>query len=286
MLLLPFIFSILFVAIPLALMAAGVQLNWIAWLSIAFGVVGILAIGAQMLGFTPAGRPAKQRSGKSRRPTKTVLHKGPLPELSANKQAQVRRAIRAMTNAGIFAPQSPDPAKLYAGVADDPYPVGPDTVLFALMGANYYHPDFDPALYQDNLAFHDMQVETPADRIEEMIRDLERLSAGALTIADLTVTQDIVDPAQRMVRTDVSMAINGTPVRFSEEHHFKYFPLKLHPLIAGHMPAERRFANLWIDQGAFVTALAPGAVEAINEKLKLTPNSRCQWDWIEPEGSV
>ena len=65
----------------------------------------------------------------------------------------------------------------------------------------------------------------------------------------------------------------------SENHPFKYFRIGLHQAIAAHMPSDRRFAWLWVDQGAFVTALAPGTVEVMNAALKLTPNSRSCWDW-------
>lgn len=279
-LLLPFAFSILFVAIPLAMTMAGVRLDVIGWLSIAFGAVGIVAVGAQLLGYRPKQRTGRSRSGKSRAREQRVQHQGALPELSANKQAQVRRAVKVMAQAGVFAPTPPDPALLYAGAAEMDWSIQPDVILFALFGADYYHPGFDPAPHLGNLVLHDIQVETPAEFIEAMIRDLERLSAGALTIAGLQVTQEIVDAEARTVRTDATMTINGEPVIFTEEHHFKYFPIGLHPAIAAHMPPDRRFAALWVDQGAFVTVLAPGAVETMNAALKLTPNSRCHWDWI------
>lgn len=286
-LLLPFAFSILFVAIPLSMTMVGVRLVWIGWLSIAFGAVGIVAVGAQLLGYRPHQRTRRSRSGKSRAPEKPVHHKGPLPELSANKQAQVRRVVKVMAQAGVFAPTPPDPALLYAGAAEMDWSIQPDVILLALPEASYYHPGFDPAPHLANLAFHDIQVETPAEHIEAMIRDLERLSAGALVIADLQVTQEIIDPDARSVRTSATMTINGTPLTFAEDHHFKYFPLGLHAAIAAHMPTDSRFAWLWVDQGAFVTALAPGAVEAINEALKLTPNSRSFWDWIvEPAATA
>lgn len=279
-LLLPFAFSILFVAIPLAMTMAGVRLDVIGWLSIAFGAVGIVAVGAQLLGYRPKQRTGRSRSGKSRAPEKRVHHKGALPELSANKQAQVRRAVKVMAQAGVFAPTPPDPALLYAGAAEMDWSIQPDVILLALQEVGYYHPGFDPAPHLANLAIHDVQVETPGERIEAMIRDLERLSAGALVIADLQVSQEVIDTAARTVRTSATMTINGTPLTFAEEHHFKYFPIGLHPAIAAHMPPDRRFAALWVDQGAFVTVLAPGAVETMNAALKLTPNSRCHWDWI------
>ncbi len=276
----PGLSSLIFIAIPVGIFIATGSIDFVGWLSLTFGTIGLVASVALVMGwsFGPQPRPRRSKSGRQR--SKPVHHKGPLPELSANKQAQVRRVVRVMAQAGVFAPTPPDPALLYAGAAEMNWSIQPDVVLLALLEAEYYHPGFDPAPHLANLALHDIQVETPAERIETMIRDLERLSAGALVIADLQVAQEIIDPAARTVRTSATMTINGTPLTFTEDHHFKYFPPGLHPAIAAHMPAERRFAWLWVDQGAFVTALAPGTVEVMNAALKLTPNSRSCWDWI------
>jgi hypothetical protein len=275
----PGLSSLIFIAIPLGIRITTGSLNWIGWLSLAFGTLGLFASIALVMGWTIGPQPRPRRS-KPFTPPKPVHHKGPLPELSANKQAQVRRIVKVMAQAGVFAPTTPDPAILYAGAAEMDWSIQPDVILFTLLEADYYHPGFDAAPHLGNLALHDMQVETPAERIEAMIRDLERLSAGALTIGDLVVTQDIVDDAARTVRTSATMTINGQPVTFAEDHHFKYFPMGLHPTIARHMPTDRRFAWLWVDQGAFVTALPPGAVEAMNSAFKLGDKSRCRWEWI------
>lgn len=283
----PGLSSLVFIAIPVGILIATGTLNWIGWASLAFGALGLFASVALVMGWSIGPQPRGRRSAPRGQRSKPVQHKGPLPELSPNKQAQVRRVVRVMTQAGVFAPTPPDPALLYAGAAEMDWSIQPDVVLLALPEASYYHPGFDPVPHLANLAFHDIQVETPAEYIETMIRDLERLSDGALVIGDLHVTQEIVDPNARTVRTHATMTINGAPLSFAEDHHFKYFPIGLHPAIAAHMPAERRFAWLWVDQGAFVTALAPGAVEAMNAALKLTPNSRSFWDWIvEPPATA
>lgn len=277
----PGLSSLAFIAIPLGILIATDSLNWIGWLSLGFGALGLFASVALVMGWTlgPQPRPRRSTPAGQRKP---VHHKGPLPELSANKQAQVRRVVKVMAQAGLFVPTPPDPALLYAGAAEMDWSIQPDVILLALQEADYYHPGFDPAPHLANLAFHDIQVETPAERIEAMIRDLECLSAGALTIGDLVVTQDSLDGATRTVRTSATMTINGEPVTFVEEHHFKYFPMSLHSTIGERMPPDRRFANLWVDQGAFITALAPGAVATMNDALKLSDKSRCQWEWIAP----
>lgn len=283
----PGLSSLIFIAIPLGILIATGSIDLVGWLSLAFGTIGLVASVALVLGWSFGPQPRSRRSAPRAQRSKPVYHKGPVPELSANKQAQVRRVVKVMAQAGVFAPTPPDPALLYAGAAEMGWSIQPDVILLALPEADYYQPGFDPAPHLANLAFHDIQVETPAEYIEAMIRDLERLSAGALVIADLQVTQDIIDPDARTVRTSVTMTINGTPLTFTDDHHFKYFPTGLHPAIAAHMPPDRRFAWLWVDQGAFVTALAPGAVEAMNDALKLTPNSRSFWDWIvEPAATA
>lgn len=276
----PGLSSLVFITIPLGILIATGSIDLVGWLSLAFGTLGLVASVALVMGWPLAPQPRSRGSKPGRQRSKPVYHKGPVPELSANKQAQVRRVVRVMTQAGVFAPTPPDPALLYAGAAEMDWSIQPDVILLALPEASYYQPGFDPAPHLANLALHSIQVETPAEYIETMIRDLERLSAGALAIADLQVSQEIVDPDARTVRTSATMTINGTPLSFAEDHHCKYFPIGLHPVIAAHMPPDRRFAWLWVDQGAFVTALAPGAVEAMNAALKLTPNSRSCWDWI------
>lgn len=236
------------------------------------GVPALLAAGFSFLRY----------GAKRLKPARPAHHQGPLPELSANKQAQVRRMVKAMGTVGVFAPQMPDPAKLYAGMADYPYPVSPFAILSALGEANYYHPDFDPAPCLGNLAFHDNQVEAPSERIADMIRDMERLSAGALVIEGLAVDQQIVD-GTREVRSTATMTVNGVPLTIDETHPYKYFPLTLHPALAARMPHNRRFASLWSDSGAFLTVLAPGGVEAMNAAMKLDPSRHETWEWIGPD---
>lgn len=241
----------------------------------AWSLSGVPALLAEGFSFLRAGR---RRSA----PVRALHHEGPLPELSANKQAQVRRMVKAMAAAGVFAPEVPDPAKLYAGMANYPYPASPVALLSALGEAEYYHPGFDPARYLGNLACHDSQVETPPERIEEMIRDMVRLSAGALVIEGLTVEQQDIE-GSREVRSVATMTVNGDPLTIDETHHYKYFPLTLHPVLAARMPPDRRFAALWSDGGTFLTVLAPGAVEAMNTAMKRDPAEQETWEWLVPD---
>lgn len=277
----PGLSSLVFILIPLGILIASGSLNWIGWASLAFGTLGLFASVALVMGWTIGPQPRPRRS-KPFTPPKPVHHKGPLPALSPARQGQVRRAVQAMADAGVFAPEAPDPAILYPGVAEQDEPVKPDTILLALVEANYYHPDFDPASCMANLAQHDIQVEAFADYYEAIVADLVRLSRGALTVTDLAVTQTGSPQGDRMVRTTVAMTVNGEPLALEADHHVKYFHGFVHEALAARMPADLRLAWLWVDQGAFVTALPPGAVETMNTAFKLTEKSRCQWEWIAP----
>lgn len=275
----PGLSSLVFIAIPLGILAATGSLNWIGWVSLAFGTLGLFASVALVMGWTIGPQPRPRRS-KPFAPPKPVHHKGPLPTLSPARKGQVRRAVQVMADAGVFAPQTPDPAILYPGAAEQDEKVESDTILLALVEADYYHPDFDPMSCMANVTLHDMQVETFADYYEAVIADLVRLSRGALTVTDLAITQTDSPQGDRMVRTCVAMTVNGEPLTLEADHHIKYFDPFVHQALAARMPADLRFAWLWVDQGAFVTALPPGAVEAMNAALKLTDKSRCHWEWV------
>lgn len=284
-LIVPLIGSVAFAGIPVAMFLTGATLNGLHYVSFGFGLIGLIAVGVQLAGFKPPEyqpKPSRKRSRASTA-TKPVHHQGPLPELSASKQAQVRRGVRIMAEAGVFGTMTPDPALLYAGIAAQEWSVLPDAILFALMEANYYHPDFDPAPFFDHVVLHDTQVETPAERVEEMIRDIARLSRGTLRIDDLVVEQAIVPDADRLVRTTATMTINGQTASFDEEHRYKQLPLTLHPVLAEHLPADRGLAVLWVDQGMISCVLTRGAVEAMNAGFKIGPKSRCEWAWIDAE---
>jgi hypothetical protein len=275
----PGLSSLVFIFLALSILIATGSLNWIGWASLAFGALGLFASVALVMGWQIGPQP-RHRPGRTLTRPKPVHHKGPLPALSPARQGQVRRAVQVMADAGVFAPTAPDPAILYPGVAEQDETVKPDTILLALVEANYYHPDFDPASCMANLAQHDMQVEAFADYYEMVIADLVRLSRGALTVTDLAVTQTGSPQGDRMVRTTVTMTVNGEPLTLEADHHIKYFDPFIHEALAARMPADLRLGWLWVDQGAFVTALVPGAVEAMNTAFKLTDKSRCQWEWI------
>jgi hypothetical protein len=85
---------------------------------------------------------AKMRQKPS---TARLQWQGPIPQLSKAKQAQVRRLHKVMAQAGVFAPEVPDPVMAFAAFAADKQPVDWVGVLQSLAEAPYYHPELDEA---------------------------------------------------------------------------------------------------------------------------------------------
>lgn len=128
---------------------------------------------------------------------------GPVPELSANKQAQVRRIVKALADAGIFAPAPPEPRFAFPGQADRGGKVTVDSVMSALAEANVYFPDDDHSQWQGNLLMEPMEdYRGTQDWIEELEAKLGGLKPGHVLVSsfddqDLYVTQvpgDKVEP--------------------------------------------------------------------------------------------
>lgn len=231
---------------------------------------------------------ARWIGGKGDAPAaKPLRHTGPLPELSAGKQAQVCRAIKLLTEAGIFR-ATLDPAMLYPGVAERDAPVKPDIIFEALSEAAYYHPDFDAAPYGANLVLHETQVEQPESYLAQQIADLARLSGGALVIGDVSVEQ-VRRAGTRTVDTRIAMTVNGAPVTLAYPGDDKYLSTVIHHDLATRLRAldtRQRFAWMWGDAGPWISCLADGAVDALNDAFKLTPTAPCRWEWIDAEAPI
>jgi len=223
-----------------------------------------------------AGQLARKKSKPSG--SAPVHHKGPLPELSASRQADVRRVVRVMAEQGVFAPDAPDPALLYAGAAEMDESVKPDTILSILEETSYYHPGFDPAAWMANLAMHDSKAEQDE---AEQIADLVRLAGRGLDVRDVRI--DHSAEVDRRIPVTIAMTVNGEPLSLAYAGDAKYLSTHIHHALATRLDAAntgRRLAWLWTDQGAWISALPDGAVEALNATLKLTPQSRCCWEWV------
>ncbi|WP_260581025.1 hypothetical protein [Sphingopyxis sp. PET50] len=212
-----------------------------------------------------------------------VHHKGALPELLPSRQADVRRVVRVMAEHGVFAPEVPDAALFYPGVAEMDESVKPDTILAALGELDYYHPGTDPARFMANLVMLESDAEQYPEYLREQIADLERLAGGALQVSGIAPDSMPWPADEWAVPTRVAMIVNGDPLTLTYNGHVKYASTHIQHALALRLDAAkagRRFAWLWTDQGAWISALPDGAVEALNAALKLTPKGRCCWEWV------
>jgi len=209
-----------------------------------------------------------------------VHHNGPLPELSASRQADVRRVVRVMTEQGVFAPEVPDAALFYPGVAEMDESVKPDTILAALGELDYYHPGTDPARFMANLVMLDSKTEQEPAYLREQVEALARIAD--LPIADLTIDADW-PPHDGPVPVRIALQAGGAPLAIAYAGAVKYASSHIAHAIdarAGAVATGRRLAWLWTDQGAWIAGLPAGTVEAMNAALKLKPQGRCHWEWI------
>lgn len=271
------------VAVSVVLGAACLATGFYWGAAFFLGIVALLLVLALAVyqGWIPgpgerAGQLAQRRPAS--RVSAPVHHKGPFPELSASRQADVRRVVRVMAEHGVFAPDVPDPALLYAGVAEMDESVKPDTILSILEEVSYYHPDADPAAWMANLVMHDSKAEQDE---AEQIADLVRLANGGLEVGDVRI--DYGAEVDRRISVTIAMTVNGEPVTLAYPGNVKYLSTHIHHALATRLDAAatgRRFAWLWTDQGAWISALPKGAIEAMNATLKLKPQSRCYWEWV------
>ncbi|WP_077147150.1 hypothetical protein [Sphingopyxis sp. KK2] len=222
---------------------------------------------------------------RRREAAQPIAPRGPPPELSPARKTAVRKTVAIMAEQGLFAPEVPDPALFFPGVAEMDESVKPDTILAALGELDYHHPGTDPARFMANLAMLDSKTEQDPAYLRGRIADLERLARGALQISDLVVDADW-PPAGRIMPTRIAMTVNGAPLAIAYDGDVKYASTHIQHALAQRLDAagaKRRFAWLWTDQGAWISALPDGAVEAMNGAMKLTPQSRCCWAWVSDE---
>ncbi|KQZ64361.1 hypothetical protein ASD67_07690 [Sphingopyxis sp. Root1497] len=215
-------------------------------------------------------------------PQPPIVPRAPPPDLSPARKAAVRKTVAVLAAHDLFAPETPDPALFFPGVADMDESVKPDTVLAALGELDHYHPGTDPARFMANLAMLDAKTEQDPDYLRGQIADLERLADGALRISDVVIDA-VWPPAERIMPVRISLTVNGAPLTIAYDGDVKYASSHIQHALALHLDAAkagRRFAWLWTDQGAWIAALPDGAVEALNAALKLKPQGRCVWEWV------
>lgn len=249
-----------------------------------FSVVlgGFAALGAWCFAGIPAlvvDTAGWIRGAKKAKPEVTH-HSGPLPLLSPRRQGNVRRIVRVMAANGLFVPEVPDPALLFAPLAERDAPVNPDILLDALSEVDFYHPGADADRWMGNLviqASHGEQDEA------QQIADIARLTGDALDVRDVVVRRG----GQRIAPVEISMTVNGEGMTLGYMAHPKYLSTHIHHALAVRLRAGgsgKRLAALWVaDQGVWLSVLADGAVEALNADLKLGPRANSAWSWVDEE---
>lgn len=224
------------------------------------------------------------RGRRARQSPLAAHHTGPLPELSARRQADVRRIVRVMASHGLFVPDAPDPTLLFASVAERDEPVEPDIVLDAIGEAEYYHPGTDPTRWLGNLVMHGSKAEQDE---AQQIADIARLASGALDVRDITVRRSAMPGPQHSSRVDVTMTVNGDLVTLGYAGHTKYLSTHIHHALACKLRAGgsgKRLAALWVpDQGVWLSVVADGSAEKLNAELKLGPRADSAWSWMDEE---
>jgi len=218
--------------------------------------------------------------GAGKAKPKATHHSGPLPHLSPRRQGDVRRIVRVMAAHGLFVPEVPDPALLYAPVAGRDEPVKPDVLLDALGEVNFYHPGTDVNRWMGNLVLHASHGEQDEAL---QIADIARLAGDALDVRDVAVRHG----EHRIAPVEVAMTVNGEAVTLGYMAEAKYLSTHIHHALAIRLRAGgsgKRLAALWVaDQGVWLSVLADGAVEALNTELKLGPRANCAWSWVDEE---
>jgi hypothetical protein len=242
----------------------------------AWSFAGIPALVRDLVGLVRGRGKPRARS--------SVQHQGPLPELSAHRQRELRRQVRVMAAQGLFVPEVPDAALLFAGVAERDAPVKPDVILDAIGEVDYYHPGADARRWLGNLAMHDSKAEQDE---EAQIADIVRLAGGALDVRDIAVRYSAVAGHPRIRQVDIGMTVNGAAVTLGYVGHSKYLSTHIHHALAVRLRdggSGKRLAALWVaDQGVWLSVLADGAVAALNAELKLGARSDLAWSWVDEE---
>lgn len=217
----------------------------------------------------PDVRPAKSRSA-----SRTAIGHapqaawaGPLPELDAAGQGDVRRIVDALTRAGLLAPEVPDAALAFPHVADSMAngadEIALEDVLHALSDPReWFGGAVDPARWSASFVVHETQVEQEPEYLVQQVRDLARISHGALVVDQVDVVEGPAGP-DRAIPITMRLLLNGQPQEWHWLGQAKYLSTVLH----GHMARAlaqadtgRGFAFFYLDQGFVFACLEHGAL--------------------------
>lgn len=211
------------------------------------------------------------------------------PVLAPARKGLVRRVVKLMGDEGVFAPDVPDPAMLFEGVADWDGPVTQAAVLGALDEANYWHPDFDPERCMANVVMHNSHAEQFEETLRGQIADLVRLAGGALNVSDVAIDLTLLDGRGPHPPCTISMTVNGKAVAMRYAPAAKYLSSHIHVALARALKAAdcgKRLAWLWNDQGAWIACLSDGAVERLNAGPGFDKSGFDGWDWIDASDPI
>jgi hypothetical protein len=265
---------------------------------VGFSIVGVRHArrGREARGATrsrPAGdrrerRPAPPPSRRSSRSAADAPRPTP-PELSPSGRAALAHVVGVADRAGLFAPRTPQPTDLVEAVADAGEPVTLDVVLTALAEAGYWRPGFHGEDHRRALAFHDSHVEQLPVTLEAQVADLDRLAGDALDVHLREV--ELADDGGA-VRTRLRLGFRTADGEGDEALDYRGAPKHLSTVV--HVAVARALlaaapegpwlAWTWSDQGVWLAALRPGALEPLNRELGralLEP-----WRWVDTEEPV
>lgn len=269
----------------------------VAWVSFAFGAAGILGVILRASGKWQSGTPtSKSRAPKWRKTTAQTVQtkaadatragavKAERPALAPARKGLVRRVVKLMGDEGLFAPDVPDPAMAFEGVADWGGPVTQASVLGALVEAKHWHPAFDPERSMANAVMHDSHSEQFEEVLRGQIDDLVRLAGGALIVRDVVIDLTLLNGSGPHPPCTMSMTINDRMVAMRYSPAAKYLSTHIHVVLARALKAAdcgKRLAWLWTDQGAWIACLADGAIDRLNAGPGFDKDGYDGWDWID-----
>jgi hypothetical protein len=235
-------------------------------------------------------RPAPPPSRSSSRPAVDEPRPTP-PDLSPSGRAALAHVVGVADRAGLFAPRTPAPADLVEAVADAGEPVTLDAVLAALEEAGFWRPGFRPEDHRRALAFHDSHVEQLPENLEAQVADLDRLSGDALDVRLREV--DLADDGGA-VRTRLRLGFataggtGGDDQVLDYRGDPKYLSTVVHVAVARALrvaaPRGPWLAWTWSDQGVWLAALRPAALEPLNRELGRALVE--PWRWVDAEEPV
>jgi hypothetical protein len=240
----------------------------------------------------PRPTVSASRSGRPWRPAADAPRPAPR-ELSPSGRAALAHVVGVAERAGLFAPRTPAAADLVEAVADAGGPVTLDVVLAAPAEAGSWRPGFRAEDHLRALAFHDSHVEQLPETLEGQVADLDRLAGDALDVRLLAV--DLADDdGGGAVRTRLRLAFSTAATEGVDEQALDYrgdpkdLSTVLHVAVARALraatPQGPWLAWTWSDQGVWLAALRPAALEPLNRELDralLEP-----WRWVDAEEPV